>query len=198
MCLMKKGFTLIELLIVISIIGILAVVFLPSIMGAPEKTRDAARVADLTNVVKMIEAGRTEGVSLPAYVVWLYTNYCIDDVNLATFAPYAAGGIIPMDPDPNNELDTRHSNPVYDCKGNDSGKYMLHVFNPDPAKHKFTGGYKYAIFVKLENDYEKANIPCSYVGRANGSNNNLYDDISYNWSDSAYEAGGYCYGVKVL
>jgi len=47
---MKKGFTLIELLIVIAIIGVLAVAFLPNLMGAPAKARDAQRMEDVKKI----------------------------------------------------------------------------------------------------------------------------------------------------
>lgn len=46
----KKGFTLIELLIVITIIGVLAVAFLPSLLGAPAKARDVQRMTDVNKI----------------------------------------------------------------------------------------------------------------------------------------------------
>jgi prepilin-type N-terminal cleavage/methylation domain-containing protein len=46
----KKGFTLIELLIVITIIGVLAVAFLPSFLNAPAKARDVQRMKDIQNI----------------------------------------------------------------------------------------------------------------------------------------------------
>jgi len=88
----KLGFTLIELLIVITIIGILAVVFLPSILGAPEKARDAARQADVANVVQGIEAARLDNVQ-----VSLLDDVCLDSINV-DFLPFFGGGTLPSDP----------------------------------------------------------------------------------------------------
>jgi prepilin-type N-terminal cleavage/methylation domain-containing protein len=59
MNLYKKGFTLIELLVVIAIIGILSSVVLASLNTARAKARDATRLSDMREIVKLIsiEAG---------------------------------------------------------------------------------------------------------------------------------------------
>lgn len=98
----KKGFTLIELLIVIAIIAILAVAFLPTLLGAPAKGRDTARIADLQKVQKILvnanlEKGKypgTSGIITDALISKVYSNASTwtDDFKVAF------GGKLPSDP----------------------------------------------------------------------------------------------------
>ncbi len=89
-----KGFTLIELLIVITIIGILAVALLPSVLGAPARARDAARKADLNNIIAGLETYDSDHQGYPAAVS--PTGDCVQD--MAGIANYFQGGKAPVDP----------------------------------------------------------------------------------------------------
>ncbi len=62
----KRGFTLMELLIVIAILGILGVAFVPTILKAPAKARDAVRVKKVQDMHVAIEAYFAERGQLPA------------------------------------------------------------------------------------------------------------------------------------
>jgi len=96
---MKKGFTLIELLIVITIIGILAVAFLPSLMGAPAKARDAQRTADVGKIAAVLTNSTISGT--------VVEDGCTND-NSVVPALVAAdfGGKIPVDPVVDNAVGT--------------------------------------------------------------------------------------------
>lgn len=92
----KQGFTLIELLIVIAIIGILAVALLPSVLGAPARARDAARKADLNNIITAVESFNSDNGHYPN------KGACIaavdDGANNDVLKSYFQGGNPPKDP----------------------------------------------------------------------------------------------------
>jgi prepilin-type N-terminal cleavage/methylation domain-containing protein len=100
----KKGFTLIELLIVIAIIGILAVAFLPSLLGAPAKGRDAQRIASIQKIENFLVTEALTGTLTAATncidpaqkAVAAHISKLIQD-NIADFA-----GVFPKDPQTTN------------------------------------------------------------------------------------------------
>ncbi len=61
----KKGFTLIELLIVLALIGILTTVTVLALMNARQKTRDAERVSQVSQIRAGLELGFAELASYP-------------------------------------------------------------------------------------------------------------------------------------
>ena len=140
---MKKGFTLIELLIVIAIIGILAVAFVPTIMGAPSKGRDTTRIADIQKIQKVVIAADLEGsTDIPSA-----SNCITDDDTGANFNPFKAdfGGVVPVDP--------QGASVTYGAttkKACANGEYYF-VVSP--------GTYSYAVMAVTEN-IESANTTC--------------------------------------
>lgn len=165
----KLGFTLIELLIVIVIIGILAVVFLPSILNAPAKARDAARQADLGNIVKTIESARLAGkvdfnvaivddsdveIGAPGCA-----NVALADKQLL---PFFGGGVIQTDPG-------KVGPSAGTCATN---YYVMSTGVP--------GGFKYAIVAKVEIQ-TNANVDCTNIGT---------------WAAPGAGDTTWCYGVR--
>ncbi len=86
----SRGFTLMELLIVIAILGILGVAFVPNILKAPAKARDAVRVKKVQDVHTAIEAYYAEKGKLPESDV----AGCVTDVFVRKLGMAAA----PVDP----------------------------------------------------------------------------------------------------
>lgn len=144
----KKGFTLIELLIVIAIIGILAVAFLPTLLGAPAKGRDTSRIADLQKIQKVLINADLEGTTLPA------TDTCINGLTGNTFLAFSTsfGGQIPVDPQPANALPTGALAPA-PCAGN-------YYYNNDPST-----SYNFGLYAHVElRDNANAVCDAAYTG----------------------------------
>jgi prepilin-type N-terminal cleavage/methylation domain-containing protein len=148
-----KGFTLIELLIVITIIGILAVAFLPTILGAPSKARDTKRVADLEKIQKVLIAAYSEGLLQAGLGVVNHDELgCVvpfgsDSPELTKFFKGALGGQVPFDPQPENTLPF----PDNECDSL-TGRYTI-VWGPG------NGTYKFGLYARMEN-LDKANTSC--------------------------------------
>ncbi|MFH1284184.1 MAG: type II secretion system protein [Candidatus Peregrinibacteria bacterium] len=133
-----KGFTLIELLIVIAIIGILAVAFLPTLLGAPAKGRDTQRVADLQKVQKVLINANLEGTAYPA------ASSCVNATSFATFIP-AFGGTVPVDPQAANAFKVEGQ---ATCPGN-----YIYVKGPSTD-------YAFGLYAKMET-IDAGNVSCA-------------------------------------
>lgn len=163
---MKKGFTLIELLIVITIIGILAVAFLPQLLGAPSKARDTQRVADLQRIAGVLTQYSVNS-SLPASGCVTAALAGIDEADF--------GGSVPTDPDPANV------NPgTADC----TGQYA-YVKDPNDAGTTVDAGtFGFGVYANVEN-FENANAVCAdaingfITAPVEGANPTADDELCY-------------------
>lgn len=98
---MRKGFTLIELLIVIGIIAVLAVAFLPSVLNAPAKARDAQRIEEVNKIAKFFTLQYAVKGSVPATAYLDPVGDKDEDaVKLINASLNDFGGVFPQDPKP--------------------------------------------------------------------------------------------------
>lgn len=93
---MKKAFSLIELLIVITIIGILAVAFLPSITSGPSRARDTQRIADMSDIALALELYYQDTGSFPSQTGSL--NPTVATTAADELASYFDNNTVPTDP----------------------------------------------------------------------------------------------------
>lgn len=129
----RGAFSLIELLIVITIIGILAVVFLPKITEGPARARDAQRVSDVSDIANAVELYNQDNEAYPVATTW--TAITPTALGIAT---YFDKGTIPQDPQGANAIKNfTTSTGSYLYKQNGDGFIVV----ADTETDKFTDGY---------------------------------------------------------
>ncbi|PKL36625.1 hypothetical protein CVV38_01845 [Candidatus Peregrinibacteria bacterium HGW-Peregrinibacteria-1] len=126
-----KGFTLIELLMVILIIGLLAVIFIPMVLGEPRNSRDTLRVSDLRKIQNIIIASDVNGIAVPL------TSQCINNGSFEMASLAMMGGLAPSDP-----LETSWVIEDPDETLACDGEYLF-VVNP-------TTGYDFGLYARME------------------------------------------------
>lgn len=96
----RRGFTLIEIMVVIVIMGIMAALVVPKVMGSADDARKAAALADIKSIQQALKMYKLHNVSYPTQQQGLDAL-----VNKPTISPipknYTSGGYLeklPKDP----------------------------------------------------------------------------------------------------
>lgn len=83
----QKGFTLIELMIVVIILGVLAAILIPRFMGAQDRARCKAAVADITTIREGLGLYYVEYGHFPGSGSGAYEGHIKDSVRLYVSPP---------------------------------------------------------------------------------------------------------------
>lgn len=76
----KRGFTLIEMMVVIAILGVLAAIIAPNVLGRAEKAKVTAAVTNIKNLDGAIELYKIDNSKFPSTLNELVPDY-VKEVN---------------------------------------------------------------------------------------------------------------------
>lgn len=123
----KKGFTLVELIVVIAIIGVLAAILVPTMLGYVENSRitSADQIAKTIKDAAQVAATEmdTQGMGLNATVLEVKGAYDADGASGTKVTFAAAGAVGGADANPNGVIGVDNTNYKGNNKTGASGKH---------------------------------------------------------------------------
>lgn len=123
----KKGFTLVELIVVIAIIGVLAAILVPTMLGYVENSRitSADQIAKTIKDAAQVAATEmdTQGMGLNATVLEVKGAYDADGATGTKVTFAAAGAVGGADANPNGVIGVDNTNYKGNNKTGASGKH---------------------------------------------------------------------------
>lgn len=99
--LLQRGFTLIEIMVVVVIIGVLAALVAPSILGRTDEARQTAARADINTLMTALKLYRTDNMRYPTNeqgLQALVAKPTTEPVPTKWSRPYLDNGKLPNDP----------------------------------------------------------------------------------------------------
>jgi general secretion pathway protein G len=115
------GFTLVELMIVVVILGLLATVIMPRMLGRPEQARRMKAMVDIRNIESALALFKTDTGRFPNTSEGL--EVLVSDPGITGYSSDAYLDKVPLDP--------WHNRYVYICPGVHSRDYDLKSYGRD-------------------------------------------------------------------